>query len=567
MLINKITLRKFKRVEHAEFNLDKVNVLIGGNNSGKSSILQGIHFSVTVSAIARQQQLETFSSDLLLYNPTPDFTLLKNGTPYRNMGEDISSELSISALAENTESRVSYNIVLNKGRNHGNIGCRRNGDQPLGLLITDPSNLFSIYVPGLAGIPQSEELKSKAIVRRGVASGDANLYLRNVIYYIEKTNKLEDLNSSLSSIFPGMSVSINFNEELDTYIKVFINLNGRSTPLELIGTGVLQILQILSYITYFNPRLLLLDEPDSHLHPNNQVVLADTLKLISEETNTQILLCTHSRHIIDALYGQANFIWMKDGKLHEEGYTIERLPLLVDIGALDDFDKFRQGLLNSVVLTEDRNTAFLEKLLVANGFNLNNVLVYSYKTSSNLEGASLFVDFIKEVANNCKVIIHRDRDFMTDDEVEKIKNKILQANAIPFITSGSDVEAYFIKSDHVAELLEMEEIEVRSWIDELARLNHNQIQHEFTRKRDEIKGKLYSRQNINQCPDTYSLIGIGIPLTEDKRKGKFMMKKIRGNMFSRFNREVDLITITPYLKCQELESILNQINEETEQLV
>lgn len=563
MIINEIIIEKFKRVEYARFNLSKVNVLIGGNNSGKSSILQAIHFSVTASAIARQQQLATFSSDLLLYNPTPDFTLLKNGTPYRNFGEDNSSTLTVNAVTNEGQNPVNYVISLNKGRNHGNIGCRRYGDQVLGQLITDPNNLFSIYVPGLAGIPQSEELRSMAIVRRGVASGDANLYLRNVIYYISKINKLDHLNRSLNSVFPGMTLSINFDEEKDTSLIVNVLLDGRLTPLELVGTGVLQIIQILSYITYFNPRLLLLDEPDSHLHPNNQITLAHTLNEIAESTNTQILLCTHSRHIIDALYGDANFIWMRKGIVQEQGDSIDRLPLLMDIGALDDFDKFRQGKLKAVFLTEDRDTSYLKKLISSNGFNLEEILIFSYKTSSNLEQASLFVDFIREVANNCKVIIHRDRDFMTDIEVSQITKKIKDANAIPFITRPSDIEGYFIHPKHISTLLEVEEQEVTEWIEEIALNNHIEIQHQFTRKRDEVKNKLYIRKS-KECPDTLILMGKQIPLPVDKRKGKYMIKKIRGGIFQKFNKDIDITSFTPFLKDSELEALKELISEISE---
>lgn len=566
MKIQEIHLEKFKRVESSKFSLDKVNVLVGGNNAGKSSILQGIHFSVTVSAIARQQQLETFSSNLLLYNPTHDFTQLKNGTPYKNFGEDNNSLLTIIACNEDNDVQASYEISLNKGRNHGNIGCRRSGDQALGLLITDPNNLFSIYVPGLAGIPQSEELRSKAIVRRGVASGDANLYLRNVIFYISKKDKLDTLNESLDSVFPGMTLSITFDEEKDTSLIVNVHVDGKSTPLELVGTGVLQIIQILSYITYFNPKLLLLDEPDSHLHPNNQTILAHILKDIADSTNTQVLLCTHSRHIIDALYSEANFIWMKDGTVQEQGHTINRLPLLMDIGALDDFDKFRQGELKAVILTEDRDISYLKKLLLANGFNLTEILIYTYKTSSNLEQVSMFVEFIKEVANDCKVVVHRDRDFMTYNEVEIITKKIIDSNAIPFITKYSDIEGYFTKIEHLSQLIGVSDIEVKEWINQIAIMNHIEIQHHFTRKRDEIKNKLYNRKKMNTCPDTLELMGTQVPLSEDKRKGKYMIKKIRGGLHSQFNKEIDITALTSYLKCEILLGIRDIITEDKERI-
>jgi len=448
---------------------------------------------------------------------------------------------------------------LYKGRNHGNIGCDREGEYPrLGSFITDYNNLFSIYVPGLAGVPNSEELRAKAIVRKGVASGDANLYLRNILYYIEEDGLLDNLNVWLSEIFEDSHVEVIFDQDSDSSLGVYVTVRGTQSPLELCGTGILQILQIISYVTYFNPKILLLDEPDSHLHPNNQALLCETLQRISEETDTQIILCTHSRHIVEAFYGNANFIWMKDGIVHNQGTEIDKLPILLDIGALDDFDRLQSGELEVVVLTEDSNTRYLNLLLSANGYDLGKVLIYSYKTSSNLEGANLFSCFLREVANDCKVLIHRDRDFMTEHEVDIVKQKIRRAQAIPFITTGSDIESYFAKEEHISDVLGVELQEVLDWTDLIARENHVDIQHQFTRKRDEIRNTLY-RNNREDCPDTFALMGREIPLSRDKRKGKFMIKKIRGGIQEQFGRQADLLEDSEHIRCDELANALHEI--------
>lgn len=46
--------------------------------------------------------------------------------------------------------------------------------------------------------------------------------------------------------------------------------NGIKLPLDSIGTGLLQVIQIFAYIEYFSPKIVLLDEPDSHIHPTKQ---------------------------------------------------------------------------------------------------------------------------------------------------------------------------------------------------------------------------------------------------------------------------------------------------------
>lgn len=562
MKLTRIKLERYKKISSAEINMAGVNVLVGGNNSGKSSILQGIHFSITVAATARQQGQVTFASDLLPYNPTPDFSVLRNGAPYLNHAGTGDSVLTLATSIprdDGTVEELSYAITLYKGRNHGDIGCTRDGDHArIGSEVSDPDNLYSIYVPGLAGVAQQEELRAKAIVRRGVASGDANLYLRNIIYYIKKAGKLATLNSYLATIFNGASVEVDFDDNKDHRLKVSVSRGGASYPLELSGTGLLQVLQIYSYVTYFSPKLLLLDEPDSHLHPDNQAELCKAIRQIAQDTGCQIILCTHSRHVVEELSEAANFVWLKDGAIQEQGDHINKLSLLLDLGALDSFDKLRSGQTSLLVLTEDRDKSYLEFILEQNGFQMGEVLIYSYKTSSNLEGATLFVDFLSSVAPACKVMIHRDRDFMTPTEVDKVRRGIESSGAIPFITEGSDIESYFLADAHLAQLLEVVHDDIVAWKNQLATDNHVSLQLQFTRKRDEIKNKMY-RDNRDECPDTLGLLGTAVTLPEHNRKGKFMAGKINGAMHARFGRVVNLRSPSPALVSNSLQDAMQQV--------
>src|SRR5690606_8010060 len=48
-MIEKIKIKNFKNIEELELPLDSVNVLVGANNAGKSSILQAIQFSISIA--------------------------------------------------------------------------------------------------------------------------------------------------------------------------------------------------------------------------------------------------------------------------------------------------------------------------------------------------------------------------------------------------------------------------------------------------------------------------------------------------------------------------------------
>lgn len=215
-----------------------------------------------------------------------------------------------------------YTVRVYRGRNEGNVGCERHGNPSIGTMVSAFIPPFSVYVPGLAGIPELEEYRSESVVRKGVASGDANLYLRNVLLLIKNKKLLPELTKLMTLIFPDFSIEIKFDQVHDSHIQVFIRAGANQTakPIELIGTGVLQALQIFSYATLFKPKLLLLDEPDSHLHPDNQgLLLAESFVALVENLETKIVVSTHSRHLVEALYGEANFVWMKDGRIQEQG--------------------------------------------------------------------------------------------------------------------------------------------------------------------------------------------------------------------------------------------------------
>ena len=106
----------------------------------------------------------------------------------------------------------------------------------------------------------------------------------------------------------------------------------------------------------------------------------------------------------------------------------------------------------------------------------------------------------------------------------------------------------------------MEEIckEIHNGTYTIAKINHNDLHLQFTRKRDEIKNKMY-RNNKNDCPETLDLLGDSIPLHEGNRKGKFMLRKLRGSMTQKLGRYIELRSPSQALLCSNLQKIKNEV--------
>jgi energy-coupling factor transporter ATP-binding protein EcfA2 len=559
MQLKGLELRDFKCISRADLALHPLNVIVGGNNSGKSSVLQGVHFFLTAAIASREAGHDTYRQELLLFCPAHKFEELGHDSPYSNQSHK--GYLKVKADVPGA-SPADYEICVYRGRNEGNVGCTRTGQSSLGQTITDANKLFSIYVPGIAGIPPFEQFRSESVVRRGVASGDANLYLRNVLLQISRLKKNGALSKLMRSLFPRFLIKVKFEPRSDLFIDVQICLTGYEDgfyPIELAGTGVLQALQIFSYVTLYEPQLLLLDEPDSHLHPDNQALLASALRVIASETSTQIILSTHSRHLVDSFENEANFIWLKQGKVYEQGVDIDCLPLLMDIGALNDFDQLKRGMAKCVFLSEDADLAPLKTLAEKAGFQLTKTLFFSYRGSGNLETARSIACFVKDIAPMSEIVIHRDRDFMTDSEVAESSGRIASSGAHAFITEGSDIESYFVTAEHIAELSGKTVDFVTEWLDAVARDNHNELLHAFTRKRDAVKYALY-KGRPDECPNTLELVGSGVPLSSGNRLGKSMLRKINEASFGHLGAQLDLLQKSEALNSPGLSAILHDIN-------
>ena len=165
-------------------------------------------------------------------------------------------------------------------------------------------------------------------------------------------------------VFPEIGIEVEFDNQKDIHIDVRIRTSEQSieVPLDLVGTGVLQALQIFAYATLAKPVILLLDEPDAHMHPSNQALLIQAFEAISENTNTKIILATHSRHLLNSAPDGANIYWVDNGTIRDD-QDVTLVKLLMEIGALDDAGSIVENEDSLIIATEDTDTRALEILL------------------------------------------------------------------------------------------------------------------------------------------------------------------------------------------------------------
>jgi len=484
--LDKVIINNFKRIETLEIDLLPLTALVGGNTSGKSSALQAAQLGVSILQAALRgirnngtpDFAGTVANDAVLFRPTEQLLDLRRGDKAtQNLGYSITYrgvDLDANMTKEIT-------IEIRRGKN-ANIAITRSGDDDFAAVLADGDRPFSIFTPGLSGIPMREEWRTKGAMDAAVMHGDANLYLRTVLDHLftrdlDETAKTawrrerdigalpssgwKTFSELLDRCYQGTRVVVNHDQRHDRHVSVEVETPDAKVTLDMTSTGMLQVIQIIAYACFYAPPLILLDEPDAHLHADSQVRLYDALKSVATETQTRILFASHSPQLIQRLMydTSAEVIWMSEGaKVPVDEAQRPAIPILMTLGALsagaEAFDPAR----SVIFMTEDKLTRPITVLAKANGAP-DNLAVISYNGCGNLPAARLLANLITDMRPDAKIVLHRDRDFRTDSEVqfelttaasERQRNGVTRVTEV--FTPLNDVEHSFALASHLKEV-------------------------------------------------------------------------------------------------------------------
>ena len=441
-------IERFKNIDTFHLPANGITLLVGGNNAGKSSVLQAIQFGISVAQTSALQtgawsqgRLSTsIGQSDLVYSPIKDVLSLARN---RKLRESEAEAIRVTYRVDGEETKV----TVRKGRNK-NILLELVGET-LGQRLQSIQEPYCALVTGLAGVPSEEEFETNIVVRKAAAKGDSNSVFRNILLQLSvQADKWGRFQKQITRIFPGYKIAVRFDPDVDETISCTVEKpDGIVYPVDTCGTGVLQAIQIFSYINLFGPKVLLLDEPDSHLHPNNQKQLAKEL-IEASETGLCVIISTHSKHLVEALIDNANLIWLRGGAAEAVSEDYE-LRALMEIGALNVGERI--GNPSIIFLTEDSNKQLFEIFLESNDFDLEDCEIVSYSGCTQIGTAIALINHLRKNNPNARFAIHRDRDFSDEATLEVYRQRFAAMNVKVFIPDGNDLESYFIKDAHISD--------------------------------------------------------------------------------------------------------------------
>ncbi|KPQ32039.1 MAG: hypothetical protein HLUCCO16_20815 [Phormidium sp. OSCR] len=301
-MIQRLRLQNFKCFEDQSLTFRNLTLLSGLNSSGKSSILQAL-------LLLRQ----SYQQDLL-----PDTGLALNGdlvcigTAQDALFEGATEDLISFEMLWKNETEAKWRFKYNR-----QVEVLEIGDSPTELQAYQ-SNLFSDkfhYLQAERIGPRTYLEISEYQVRQHRQLGSQGQYTphflslyRDEIIQKELRHPDEDsltltnqVEAWMGEISPGTRINIKDSSDLDLVSLQYSY--GLSNPYRAtnVGFGISYTLPILIAILASKPEtLILLENPEAHLHPKGQAKMGELLALAAS-CGIQIVVETHSDHILNGI--------------------------------------------------------------------------------------------------------------------------------------------------------------------------------------------------------------------------------------------------------------------------
>ncbi|MBM3838224.1 MAG: hypothetical protein FJ398_09700 [Verrucomicrobia bacterium] len=484
MRVKKVQIENFKRFESLTVELRSFDCLVGANNSGKTTLLQAlalfdfcVHHCLNRKNGTLELRRRTISPEDFYVLPVTN--PMDIWTDRKTMEGGKQRRVNITVQFEN-QTAVTATVKLDYNR--FGVSIAPSDESPEAL--TQLTAFRMAYLPVFSAFLPREERRLSAAIEDELGRGRVHSVIRNLLLEIRNQNRQDDLIAILRRSFPALkNLQIEFDEVTDRYITVTYHEQGRPKDFDIFsaGSGFQQFLYLFGFVLLRRPSVILLDEPDVHLHGSLQAVLLEEFKRLVSE-GKQVLVATHSRDLITRVSPE-NILSLDQGDPKRLALAFDIYDTLDRLGSIDPTHLALIQAYRRVVLVEDRTdrdflSVFCAKCLgpevwqqverrVAFGYAKGN----PWKQHDLVRLRQLLQQMIAVTGPALEVFVVADRDYHPD--VETLRQSLPSEHLHWHIWHRAEIENYLLHLPAVERLLQIR--------DDQLTLDHELLKNEFYR--------------------------------------------------------------------------------------
>ncbi len=324
-MITKVRTRYFKQFVEQEFDLADHVVLAGPNNSGKTTLLQAI--TVWYLALQKWRERRGPESGSKKRTGAPltrqEFTAL----PLRKMNNLWTDTLTglrnddlqegqrpgqprvLTIEVEGATPQGTWRLAFEFRYQNTELVYVKPSQEHIDQLPQAAQDISVVHIPPFSGIGSEETRYDRPYQDLLIGQGKAGDILRNLlleVYDRDDKSDWESLREKIEEIFGYRLQPPKYGGSpfiVCEYLRGIPRAGGKNGFPELdiasAGSGFHQVLLLLGFFFARPSTVLLLDEPDAHLHVILQKQVYDLLRSIASRRRCQLVIATHSEVLID----------------------------------------------------------------------------------------------------------------------------------------------------------------------------------------------------------------------------------------------------------------------------
>ena len=440
----RVEFRNFKAFSRFSLALSEMNILVGPNNSGKSTVIGA--FRALWSALRRAR---TKRAEMLNRQGTSrlGYSLSEDAIPIslENVHTDYSEEDTHIVFSLSNGNRLTLLFPANGGALLFPDTQSETPRTPTQFHRAFPISVA--VVPVLGPVEHNEEFVLRETVLRELSTHRAARHFRSYWHYFP--DGFADFAELVSKSWPGMEISLPDRPDfMAKTISMFCLEKRIARELYWSGFGFQIWCQLLTHISRaHDSSIIVIDEPEIYLHPDVQRQLLSILR----DCGPDVLMATHSTEIISEADPAEILLVDKSERSAKRLADLEQVQQALNlIGSIQNISLTKLAKNRRVVFVEDEEDFCIvrrfAKLLgfshLSTGVGLTPFKSEGFSSWDRIRSVGWGIE--KTLGTQLQLAVIYDRDYRSDEEIDEIRFKLEQHIPLVHFHRRKEIENFLL---------------------------------------------------------------------------------------------------------------------------